>query len=326
MNMRHTGSLLALLAVLFLGAAGAAPFAADRALAAEYPEKQITYLVAFNPGGESDIFARAQQPLLEKELGQSVLITYKTGEGGAVGWNELVQAGPDGYVTAGFNLPHIILQPLLRAAPGYATQDVMPVMIFMSTPCVLAVPKDSPYRSLDDLLRAAREKPGSIRLGGSGRYSANHLGVSRLNKAAGADIAYVAFSGTGDAMPAFLGGHVDGLLTYTTMGVQYKDHMRVLAVASEERFAALPEAPTFKELGFDLVEGAYRGLAVPPGTPEDIVARLYKACAAVNAEPEFIKAMTAYGFRLENMDPAQSARLVEEKIPIYKDILEKLEQ
>jgi tripartite-type tricarboxylate transporter receptor subunit TctC len=299
-------------------------FGVGAAFAAPFPEKPINYLIPFNPGGESDIFARAQQPLMEKALGQSVLISYKPGGGGSVGWVDLIRAKPDGYFTAGFNLPHIILQPLQRKNSGYETKEVQPVMIFMNTPNILAVQKDSPYKTLEDFLKAAKEKPGAITLGGSGSSTANHLGVVRLNKVAGVNISYVPFTGTGDVMPAFLGGHVTGLMSYTTMAVQYKNDMRVLAVATEKRFPGLPDVPTFKELGYDLVEGAYRGLAVPPNTPKEIVDVLYKACSTTNTNPEFAAKMAEMGFVLENLDPAASAKLIDEKISEYKDVLEAL--
>lgn len=299
-------------------------FGAGLAQAAGFPQKPVTYLIPFNPGGESDIFARAQQPLMEKELGQSVLISYKTGGGGSVGWGELVRSKPDGYYTAGFNLPHIILQPMQRKSSGYQTKDIQPVMIFMSTPNILAVQKDSPYKTLADFIEAAKAKPGAITLGGSGSNTANHLGVVRLNKLAGIKISYVPFTGTGDAMPAFLGGHVAGLMSYTTMGVQYKNDMRVLAVATEERFPGLPDVPTFKEQGYDLVEGAYRGLAVPPKTPKNIVDVLYGACYKTNINPEFVKKMTELGFNVENLDPEASNKLIDEKIAAYRDVLDDL--
>ncbi len=308
--------ILLALCILALGV-----FAVGEARAAKFPEKPVTYLIPFNPGGESDIFARAQQPLLEKELGQSVLITYKTGGGGSVGWNETVRATPDGYNTVGFNLPHIILQPLQRKTTGYQTKDINPVMLFMNTPCILAVPQNSPYKTLKDFIDAAKAKPGALTLGGSGSNTANHLAVVRLNKLAGVKISYVPFTGTGDAMPAFLGNHVTGLMTYTTMGVQYAKDMRVLAVATAKRFPGLPDAPTFKELGYDLQEGAYRGLAVPPKTPPAIIDVLYKACAKVNQNPEFIKKMNALGFLLENLGPAESAKLIDAKTVEYKAIL-----
>ena len=318
MSMKRSFILLCLLSVSFI--------CLGTAQAANFPTKPVNYLIPFNPGGESDIFARAQQPLLEKELKQSVLISYKTGGGGSVGWNDLVRSKPDGYSTAGFNLPHIILQPLQRKTSGFETKDIEPVMIFMNTPNILAVPANSPYKTLAEFIEAAKAKPGALTLGGSGSSSANHIGVVRLNKLAGVNISYVPFTGTGDAMPAFLGGHVAGLMTYTTMATQYKNDMRVLAVATAERFPALPDVPTFKELGYDIVEGAYRGLAVPPKTPKEIIDILYRACAQVNADPDFAKRMLEMGFLLENLDPAASAKLVDKLTVEYSAMLDDLKE
>lgn len=307
-------------APLFILAA-ALIFGTGMAHGAAYPSKPISYLITFNPGGESDIFARAQQPHLEKALGQSVLISYKTGGGGSVGWSELVRSKPDGYSTAGFNLPHIVLQPLQRKNAGYQTEQINPVMIFLSTPSIIAVKNDSPYKTLGDLLKAAKEKPGAITLGGSGSNTPSHIAVVRLNKAAGVNISYVPFTGTGDVMPAFLGGHVTGLISFTSMGAQYSKEMRILAVATEERFPLFPEVPTLKELGFDIVEGAYRGLAVPPGTPKECIDVLYKACLAVNNDPKFAETMVKTGFLLENFDHEASKKLIAEKVELYKGIL-----
>ena len=281
-------------------------------------------MVPFNPGGESDIIAAAQLPYLEKILGKSVLVTYKPGGGGSAGWGALARSYPDGHVFASINLPHIILQPLQRKSLGYQTTDLLPVMIFLYTSNILVVKKDSPYKTLDDLLAAARENPGMVALGGSGTNSSNHIAVARLNKLAGVKISYVPFTGTGDAMPPFLGGHITGLMTNTAMGVLHKDDVRILAIAAEERFLPLVETPTFREQGYDLVENTYRGIAVPEGTPAQVVKMLYEACRTINQEPDFIKKMTGLGFRLVNFDSVDAGLLIEEKAAQYKEILEDL--
>ena len=153
--MKKLFAAFACLSMLATGAASAS--AAD----VQFPKNEpINYLIPFSAGGESDLFARLQQPYLEKELGQKVVVNYKIGAGGALGWSELVKSKPDGHSTAGINLPHIVLQPLQRKNAGYQTEDLKPVMIFHVTPCVLAVRADSPYKTLDDLIKAAKEKPG----------------------------------------------------------------------------------------------------------------------------------------------------------------------
>ena len=115
-----------------------------------YPTKSITYLVTFDPGGQSDREARRQQPLLEKILGQKVIVDYKVGGGGALGWSELVRSQPDGYLMAGINIPHIILQPMQQAT-GYKTDQIVPVALFQRTPLALAVLKTSPYTTRQGL-------------------------------------------------------------------------------------------------------------------------------------------------------------------------------
>jgi len=175
---------------------------------AQFPAKPLDYVLAFNPGGESDIFARAQQPLLEKILGQKVMVSYKIGGGGAVGWADLVKQRPDGYTFTGHNLPHIILQPLTMSNCGYKTNEIIPVYTFMSTPNVIAVNAKSPFKTLDDLVKFAKANPGAVLIGGSGSASANEIGQKVFDKLAGIKTTYIPFTGSGDAIPALLGGHV----------------------------------------------------------------------------------------------------------------------
>ncbi|MGB4586070.1 MAG: tripartite tricarboxylate transporter substrate binding protein [Rectinemataceae bacterium] len=288
---------------------------------AQFPNKPLNYVVAFNPGGESDIFARAQQPLLEKILGQKVIVSYKIGGGGGVGWTDLLKQKPDGYTFTGHNLPHIILQPLTSPNTGYKTLDIVPVYTFMSTPCILAVSVKSPFKTVDDLVKFAKANPGATLIGGSASASANEIATIMFNKLTGIKTTYIPFTGSGDAMPALLGGHVSALMTYTTMGTQYASEMRVLAVATPERVKSLPDAPTFRELGIDLVEGAYRGAAVPPKTPEAIKNILADAFEKVNKDPEFAKRMEAAGFNLEFYGPRASEALVAEKIIAYSPLV-----
>ena len=188
--------------------------------AAGFPEKPITYMICFDPGGESDITARLQQKYLEEVLKAKVVITYKVGGGGAVGWSELIRSKPDGYTIAGDNLPHTILQPMQRGDAGYTTEQLKRVYCFESTPCALVVKKDSPFKTLDDFIAFAKKNPGAVTLGGSGSWTANHLGTIELEKAAGVKLTYIPFTGSGSATPALLCGHVTGMMYYSTMEVK----------------------------------------------------------------------------------------------------------
>jgi tripartite-type tricarboxylate transporter receptor subunit TctC len=307
--------LVTVLAVVWVGAAGAADF----------PKKRITYNICFNPGGESDITARFQEQLLKKILGQDISINYKVGGGGALCWAELVKSKPDGYTIAGHNLPHTALQPLEMGNAGYKTLDLKQIYFFESTPCLLVVRNDSPFKTLKDFVEYAKKNPpGVMTVGGSGSSSANDLATAMLNKAAGIKLTYIPFGGTGSAVPALLGAHVTALMTYSTMGVQYKGKFRALAIASDKRMDVLPDVPTFKELGYDIVEGAYRGVAAPPGTPDDVIKILANAFEKVHKDPEVKKKMDQNGFKTELMGPEASLALVKKKMVEYETIMKEL--
>jgi tripartite-type tricarboxylate transporter receptor subunit TctC len=306
--------LFAALAMVGVATAGAASF----------PTKRITYNICFNPGGESDITARFQEQPLKKILGVDIAINYKIGGGGALCWAELVQTKPDGYTIAGHNLPHTALQPLEMGNAGYKTLDLKSIYFFESTPDLLLVRNDSPFKTLKDFVEYAKKTPGAVTVGGSGTSSANDLGTTMLNKAAGIQLTYVPFGGTGSAVPALLGGHVTALMSYSTMGIQYAGKFRALAIASEERMDVLKDVPTFKELGYDVVEGAYRGVAAPPGTPDDVVKILANAFETVHKDPEVRKKMDQNGFKTEFMGPEASLALMKKKMVEYEAIMKQL--
>ena len=310
------GFLVGLVALAMGGVGGAG--------AAGFPTKRITYNICFNPGGESDITARFQEQPLKKVLGQDIAINYKIGGGGALCWSELVQTKPDGYTIAGHNLPHIALQPLEMGNAGYKTLDLKNIYMFESTPNLLLVRNDSPYKTLKDFVEYAKKTPGAVTVGGSGTSSANDLGTTMLNKAAGIQLTYVPFGGTGSAIPALLGSHVTALMTYSTMGTQYAGKFRALAIASEARMEVLADVPTFKELGYNIVEGAYRGVAAPPGTPDEVVKVLADAFDKVMKDPEVKKKMDQNGFKTEFMGPEASLDLVKKKMVEYEVIMKEL--
>jgi tripartite-type tricarboxylate transporter receptor subunit TctC len=305
--------------VLFLAVVMFAPGIAI----AEYPDKPITYTIPFNPGGESDITARLQEPILEKDLGVTVNVTHKPGGGGAVAWSEFQRtAKPDGYSIIGCNIPHIIGQPLLRKDAGYKTDGFKVIMWFHFTPNVLVVSKDSPYKTLDDFIAYAKKNPKAATVGGSGTYSANHLETLRLNKAAGVELTYVPHTGTGPIIPALMGGHLMAAMSYSMVSVNYKDKFRTLAVASEERVPAMPDVHTFKELGYDIVGGAFRGVAAPLGTPQPVVDRL--AEAYTNANKIIAKKQVDMGFVMTYATGDDAQTLVEKMREAYSGVLNEI--
>lgn len=298
-------------------------FSFQTAAWAKFPEKALTYVICFNPGGESDITARIQQKPLEKILGVPVVVVYKAGGGGAVGWSEMMRTAPDGYTVYGTNLPHTIVQPMTRGNTGYETEKIENVYFFEFTPNILAVKADSPIKTVQDFVAFAKKTPGTT-VGGSGQPSANSLGTAAFAKLTDTKLTYISFTGSGAAVPALLGGHVVALMTYTSMAAEYPDKIRALAVAADKRANALPDVPTFKELGYDYVEGAYRGVAVPPGTPDDIKKVLQDAFAQVNQDPGVIKKMEDLGFIMEDYGEEASRTLVKKLSVYYENLLKDL--
>jgi tripartite-type tricarboxylate transporter receptor subunit TctC len=300
-------------------AAFALALAAPLALAQACPEKNLMYWQAFPPGGESDLSARHQQVVAKKKCPAiETIIQYKAGAGGALMWTQINQLPGDGLNVVGINLPHIVFQPI-EGQVQYKTQDITPVFWFHYTPDVLVVPESSAIRSFDDFLKAAKASPGKISLGGSGLNSANHAAHERMNAAFQVKTLYVPFKGTGDMATSVLGGQVDGAMTYTPFAIANKGRVRALAVAMDKRHPLMPEVPTFKELGVNWVDGAYRGIGVPKSTPPEARKRLSDLWMALNNEPEMKELAAKAGFELVNVGVDQMDAFMAEKSKLYTE-------
>lgn len=319
-------SVAALALVASMGAC-AEQSSSGGASADDYPTKQVSYVIPFDPGGESDVTARLQQKPLEEALGQSVVVSNREGGGGAVGWSQLAKrTKPDGYTIMGANLPHVVLQPMARDDAGYETDDLKWAYLFERTPGALIVNKDSPYKTLEEFIAAAKKK--KLTVGGSASYSANHMGTLALNSETGIKTTYVPFTGTAAVTPALLGGQVDAMMSYNTSALDLREKgARVLAFASEERVEKFPDVPTFKELGYDIVSQgtAYRGVAVPKDTPDEIVDQIAAAFKKVNNDPEVKKKMANLGLLREDMGPDEAKKFIEEQKTTQRKLLEEFD-
>ena len=260
-----------------------------------FPDKPLNYIIPFVPGGESDIAARLQGKVASKLTGKDFVVQNKAGAGGALAWSQLNNLPGDGYTIVGSNLPHIILQPL-EGQVQYKTDDIVNVFFFHYTPDALVVAADSPYKSFADVVAAAKASPGKLTIAGSGTNSANHMAFQRLEVQGKLKMTYIPFKGTGDLTTALLGKHVDAALTYPTFAVSNKEKTRVLAVATPNRLPQFPNTPTFRELGFDWVDGAYRGIAVPKSTPEAVRKQISELFLKINNDPEHRKQMQDNGY------------------------------
>ena len=283
------------------------------------PDRNIQYWQAFPPGGESDLSARHQQVVLKRRCATiDTIVQYKAGAGGALMWSQMNQLPGDGANVVGINLPHIVFQPI-EGQVQYKTSDITPVYWFHYTPDILVVPASSPIRNFADFLAAAKKEPGKFSLGGSGLNSANHAAHERLNSAFGIKTVYVPFKGTGDMANAVLGSHIDGAMTYTPFAINNSGRLRPLAVAMERRHPLMPDVPTFRELGVNWVDGAYRGIGVPRSTPPEQRRRISDLWAQLNNDPEMKELAARNGFELVNVGVDLMDAFMRERTALYTE-------
>lgn len=280
---------------------------------AQFPTRAISYVIPFDPGGQSDVTAQYQKPYLEELLGVNVVVRHQPGAGGALAWSNLVNTRGDGYTIMGNNVPHIIIQPLVREDVGYRTEQLKPVYMFQTTPIGIAVSRNSPFNTLEDLVNHGRRNPGSITVIGSGTHSGHHLALLQLQQLTGSQFTYIPATGAAPSVANFLGGHSDVLMANSDDLVAHQGEMKILAMGTTERFHLLPNVPTFIEQGVQMTAGIDRGVAVPPNTPDEIVATLEAAFHAVSSDPDFRADMDALGFVTHTMGAAEFAAYLEQK-------------
>jgi len=288
-------------------AALAAAFAIGAHAQSDYPSHPITMIVPFPPGGVADITGRPVAEAMGRYLKQTVVVENKAGAGGGVGMQYVSRAKPDGY-TILMALSSISIIPeadkVLGRDPMYQLNQLVPIARFTADPTVLAVRADGPYKSVKDLVEAARKSPGSIPYGSSGNYGTMHVPMEMFNGAANVKMLHVPFTGAGPAVVALLGGQVEALSTgpSSVMGHIKGGKVRVLATWGESRHPALPDVPTLKELGYDAQFSHWTGLFVPAGTPEPIVAKLREAAKFAVEDATFQSALAKVETPIQYLD------------------------
>jgi len=302
LGMARTGAAIAAVAIA--------------SVAAAYPDKPVQYVIPFAAGGESDIAARLQAQAFQAKYKQEMIVVNKPGAGGALAWSQMNNMPGDGHTIVGVNLPHIVLQPL-EPDTQFKTEDITPVYFFHYTPDAVIVAADSPYKTFADLVRAAREKPEVVTIAGSGTNSANHVAQVRFDRELGVRTTYVPFKGTGDMLASILGQHVSAAMSYSTLAIQQKGKMRMLAVATEKRLPQFPDVPTFRELGLNWVDGAYRGIGVPKSTPPAVRKQVSDMMDAINKDPELRKRMFDGGFEVTDITLEMMPAFMKERTQEY---------
>ena len=290
MNRRILSVLAALLIAL--------PVFAPRAQAQAYPSRPITLIVPWGAGGGTDATARIVGALLEKELGQPVNVVNRTGGSGVVGHSAVAQAAPDGYTLLVQSSGHTVNPHIYTNLPYDTVRDFAGVTPLVTLPNVLIVSPSKGWRSVGDLVAAAKAKPGALNYASAGTGSATHMNAEKFRVAAGIDAVHVPMKGTPEAITETIAGRVDWFFApLVSAGPMIKDGKVVaLGVGTSQRTSLLPDVPTTIEAG---VPGSdytfWIGLFAPAKTPREIVDRLHDEVVRVMASPEMKERLAALG-------------------------------
>jgi len=294
-------TLRAMMCAALLALAGAA------AAQSSYPERPITMIVPFPPGGVADTVARPIAEALSKELKQPVVVENKVGAGGALGIGTAARAPADGY-TVLLGLSSISILPeadhLLGRKPAYTLSQFRPIARLTADPTVLVVRADAPWKTLADFVADAKRRPGAYNFGSSGNYGTMHVPMEMLKSSAGFSMVHIPYTGAGPAVLALLGGQVDAVASGPSTVVQQikAGKLRALAHWGDKPLAALPEVPSLKQVGYAAQFAQWSALFVPAGVPDEIVQRLRAAARKAAADPHVVATISRAGSPIEYLD------------------------
>jgi len=282
-----------------------------------YPNRPITLIVPNPPGGSSDANARVLADSLTKILKQPVIVNFKPGVGGQIGNAFVANAKPDGY-TLLMGLSSIMVSPDAERAQGktslYEVNQLLPIAMISNDPMVMLVKTDAPWKTLNDLMKAAKEKPNAITYSSSGNFGPINLSVEMLAYAAGAKFLQVPFGGGGPSMLALLGGQVDMTTAIPSVAIPQIESgkVRPIAVSGPKRIKLLPNVPSYRESGFDAEYNIWNGLFVPAGTPPAIIDTLNKAVKEGVQSGQIETAMNQRGMIFDYRDANEFKKFAQE--------------
>jgi len=318
--MRKSKLVLGVLVVLACVMVGGAAFAS-------YPAKQITVLQGFKPGGGSDTLAQLTQPYLEKVIGQSFINQYIPGATGAIAWTQLAKTSKkDGYTISITNTPMLQTNYIMNPEITYNITELEPLANVITDPGIIVVGKDSPYKTVQDFMNAAKENPGKITVGNSGVGGDDFFTTLIVEKATGLKFQMIPFEGDGPSWQAAMGGKIDA--SFNNLGITYPQikagNLVPLALFAEKRYELLPDVPTLKELGYNVVSGSSRGYSAPKGIPEEAKNALVEAFRKMAEMPEFVKACNDRASIIDMKFGDEYKAMLEEQETIFKGIWEEV--
>lgn len=294
-----------------------------------FPNRPITMVAPFPPGGVADLTARPVAAAMEKVLKNPVVVVNKTGAAGAVGMSFVANSKPDGY-TLLLSLSSISIIPeadkLFDRKPAYTMDQLVPIALISADPTVLVVHADRPWKSVKEFVEDAKKRPGEISFSSSGVYGTLHMATEMLAHAAGIKLKHVPYGGAGPALTSILGGHVDALASGPAVVLPHvkAGKLRSLAGWGAKRVASLPDLPTFKELGYDIEFYIWAGVFAPRGTPQPVLKKLRDTIRQAVNNPEFKTAMEKLQTPVAYMDAPEFQKFWDKDAKMLADAIKRM--
>ena len=317
-------TLLSAVVANSVAAAGVALLGTRTASAQAFPNKPIRIIVPFTPGSATDTMARPIAERLTAALGQQVLIENRPGAGGTIGANALAKALPDGYTLGVVSVGHVISPALYANLPYDTLKDFAGVIPLASLPSVLVVSPALGYKTLRELVAAAKAKPGSFNYATAGTGSGAHIGAEKFRMAAGIDAVHVPFKGSPESLTETIGGRTQFTVTplSTAIGQIRDGRLLALAVSTPKRSPAFPDVPTIAEAGFPKAEfNFWVGMLAPAGTPREVVARLNDEIRRIVQAPEMVERFAKLGAEPFVLAPAEYDKFLREEYDTLGEVM-----
>jgi len=290
----------------------------------DYPNRPIELIVPYGAGGGTDVLARAYAEAARKHMSQSITVLNKPGASGAIGWQEVVSAKPDGYKLAVITVELTTLPHMNMAK--FTHEDFVPIARLNADPAAITVKADAPWNTIEEFLAASKKSSGEIRVGNAGNGSIWHLAAAALEDKAGVKFNHIPFNGAAPAVLALLGGHIEAVAVSPAEVTAYVSggKLKTLAVMSDARAKGFEKVPTLKERGIDLSIGTWRGLGAPKGTPPEIVALLKTVTAKAMQEAVLKDTMEKQNLNVSFADEAEFRAAMTRDNLYFKQLMAKL--